>query len=81
MKLPENDREVTKHVAVIIIQRENIVIYYICALAGCNNTNHWTLTAEDENDLLIFERQILKKTFGPFNIDNIWRTRNNMEIN
>jgi hypothetical protein len=28
----------------------------------------------------IFERQILWKIFGPVNIDNIWRIRNNMEI-
>ena len=40
----------------------------------------WTLTAKDENNLRIFERQILGKIFGPVNIDNIWRMRNNMEI-
>jgi hypothetical protein len=28
----------------------------------------------------IFERQILKKIFGPVNIDNIWRIRNHMGI-
>jgi hypothetical protein len=39
----------------------------------------WTLTVEDENNLRIFERQILRKIFGPVNIDNIWRIRNNME--
>jgi len=33
----------------------------------------WTLTAKDENNLHIFERQILRKIFGPVNIDNIWR--------
>jgi hypothetical protein len=27
-----------------------------------------------------FERQILRKIFGPVNIDNIWRIRNNKEI-
>jgi hypothetical protein len=32
-----------------------------------------TLTAEDENTLRIFERQILRKIVGPINIDNIWR--------
>jgi hypothetical protein len=31
-------------------------------------------------DLRIFERQILRKIFGPVNIDNMWRIRNNMEI-
>ena len=39
----------------------------------------WTLATEDENNLRIFERQILRKIFGPVNIDNIWRIRNNME--
>jgi hypothetical protein len=40
----------------------------------------WTLTAKDENNLHIFERQILRKIFGPVNIDNTWRIRNKMEI-
>jgi len=40
----------------------------------------WTLTANDENNPRIFERKVLRKIFGPVNIDNIWRTRNNMEI-
>jgi hypothetical protein len=33
----------------------------------------WTLTAKDKNNLHIFERQILRKIFGPVNTDNIWR--------
>ena len=40
----------------------------------------WTLTAEDVNNLRIFERQILRKIFGLVNIDNICRIWNNMEI-
>ena len=40
----------------------------------------WTLTAENENNLPIFERQIPRKIFGPVNFDNIWRIRDNMEI-
>jgi hypothetical protein len=40
----------------------------------------WTLTAKDENSLRTFERPILRKIFGPVNIDNIWRIQNNMEI-
>jgi len=40
----------------------------------------WTLIAKEENNLHIFERQILRKIFGPVNIDNIRRIRNNMEI-
>jgi hypothetical protein len=38
------------------------------------------LTAKDENNLPIFERQILRKISGTVNIDNVWRIRNNMEI-
>jgi hypothetical protein len=38
------------------------------------------LTIKDDNNLRILERQILRKIFGPVNIDNIWRIRNNMEI-
>jgi hypothetical protein len=38
----------------------------------------WSLTAKE--NLRTFERQILRKIFGPVNIDNIWRIRNNMEI-
>ena len=30
--------------------------------------------------IIIFERQILRKIFGPVNIDGIWRTRDKMEI-
>jgi hypothetical protein len=40
----------------------------------------WTLTAKDDNNLRIIERHILRKISGPVNIDNIWRIRNNMEI-
>jgi hypothetical protein len=45
-----------------------------------DSSETWTLTAKDENSLRIFERQILRKIFGPVNIDNMWRIRNNMEI-
>jgi len=41
----------------------------------------WTLTSKDENNLRIFERQILMNISGPVNIDIVWRIRNNMEIN
>jgi hypothetical protein len=34
----------------------------------------WTLTAKEGNNLRIFERQMLRKIFGPVNIENIWRT-------
>jgi len=40
----------------------------------------WTSTTKDENNLRIFERQILRKIFGPVDVDNIWIIRNNMQI-
>ena len=40
----------------------------------------WTLIAKDENNLCMFEMQILRKIFGPVNSDNIWRIRTSMEI-
>jgi hypothetical protein len=39
-----------------------------------------TLTAKDEKNLGICDRQLVRKIFGPVNIDNIWKIRNNMEI-
>ena len=38
-----------------------------------HSSETWTLTAKGENNLHIFERQILRKISGPVNIDNIWR--------
>jgi hypothetical protein len=37
IKLPDDDTEMSKHVAVYIIQRDTVVIHN-CALAGCNKT-------------------------------------------
>jgi hypothetical protein len=45
-----------------------------------HSSETWTVTAKDENNLRIFERQILRKIFGPVDIDNVRRIRNNMEI-
>jgi hypothetical protein len=44
-----------------------------------DSSETWTLTTKDENNLRIFERQILRKTLGPVNIDNMWRIRNSMK--
>ena len=38
------------------------------------------LDVKEGNNLHILERQILRKIFGPVNIDNIWRIWNNMKI-
>jgi len=44
------------------------------------SSESWTSTAKYENNVRIFEMQILRKIFGPVNIDNIWRIRNGMKI-
>ena len=41
----------------------------------------WTLTKSDENLLRIFERKIVRKIYGPIQEGDIWRIRNNEELN
>ena len=41
----------------------------------------WTLTKSDENLLRIFERKILRKIYGLIKEGDIWKTRNNEELN
>jgi hypothetical protein len=45
----------------------------------------WRIVADifggNEKNLRIFERQILRKICGSVNMENVWRIRNNMEIN
>jgi hypothetical protein len=41
----------------------------------------WTLTTTEENILRMFERQIIRKIYGPVMENNIWRIRYNEEIN
>jgi len=41
----------------------------------------WTLTKSDENLLRIFEKKILQKIYGPIHEGDIWRIRNNEELN
>jgi hypothetical protein len=41
----------------------------------------WALTKSDENLLRIFERKLLRKIYGPIQEGDIWRIRNNEELN
>jgi hypothetical protein len=41
----------------------------------------WTLTKSEENLLRIFERKILRKIYGLIKEGDIWKTRNNEELN
>jgi hypothetical protein len=45
----------------------------IIRLAITYSSETWIVTAKGENNICIFERQILRKIYGPVNIDNIWR--------
>ena len=47
--------------------------------ADTYSSETWTLTAKDENNLHISERQVQRNIFGPVSVDNIRRIRNNME--
>jgi len=40
----------------------------------------WCLTANDEKNLRIWERKVLKKIFGPICVAGYWRSRRNEEV-
>ena len=40
----------------------------------------WTLTMEEERALTVFERKILRKIYGPVKENELWRTRQNDEL-
>ena len=40
----------------------------------------WTLTMEEERVLAVFERKILRKIYGPVKENELWRTRQNDEL-
>jgi hypothetical protein len=40
----------------------------------------WTLTAEEERALAVFERKILRKIYGPVKENELWRIRRNDEL-
>ena len=40
----------------------------------------WCLTANDEKNLHIWERKVLRKIFGPICVAGYWRSRTNEEV-
>ena len=40
----------------------------------------WTLTMEEERALAVYERKILRKMYGPMKENELWRTRQNDEL-
>jgi hypothetical protein len=46
-------------------------------MCGCES---WSLTKNEENEINIFERKILRKIYGPTNDNGVWRIRYNQEL-
>jgi hypothetical protein len=45
---------------------------------GCET---WAMTVTEQNHLLVFERRVLRKIYGPtLDIDGTWRIKTNEEI-
>ena len=40
----------------------------------------WCLKANDEKNLCIWEREVLRKIFGPIYVAGYWRSRTNEEV-
>jgi hypothetical protein len=40
----------------------------------------WTMTKKEEEALLIFERKILRRIYGPKNENGEWKSRTNLEL-
>jgi len=40
----------------------------------------WTLTKKEEQDLLIFERKIFRRIYGPIYENGEWKSRTNREL-
>jgi hypothetical protein len=40
----------------------------------------WTLAMEEETALVVFERKILRKIYGPVKENELWRIRQNDEL-
>ena len=40
----------------------------------------WTLIVEEERTLAVFERKILRKIYGPMKENELWRIRQNDEL-
>jgi len=43
-------------------------------------SEQWCLTAHDEKILLIWERKVVRKIFGPICVAGYWRSRTNEEV-
>ena len=47
---------------------------------GAYGAETWTMTKKEEQDLLIFERKIFRRIYGPKFEDGEWKSRTNQEL-
>jgi hypothetical protein len=47
---------------------------------GSYGSESWTLTMEEERALVVFERKILRRIYGPVKENESWRIRLNDEL-
>jgi hypothetical protein len=48
-------------------------------VATCGSES-WTLTVGEERAVAVFEREILRKIYGPVKENELWRIRRNDEL-
>jgi hypothetical protein len=65
----------------LISRSSKLQIYHtlVRAVVTCGSDS-WTLTVEEETTLAIFERNILRKIYGPVKENELWRVRRNEEL-
>ena len=65
----------------LISRNSKVQIYrtLVCPVVSYGSES-WTLTMEEERTLAVFERKILRKIYGPVNENELWRIRQNNEL-
>ena len=65
----------------LISRNSKLQIYRtLVRLAVTYGSESWTLTIEEARQLAVFERKILRKTYGPVKENELWRIRRNNEL-
>jgi hypothetical protein len=65
-----------------LISRNNKLQIYrtlVCPVVTYGSES-WTLTMEEERALVVFERKILRKIYGPVKENKLWRIQRNDEL-
>jgi hypothetical protein len=65
----------------LISKRAKLKLYYLVVRPRVTySCETWMLKETIINKLLVFERKILRKIFGPNNENSIWRIKTNQEL-